>query len=328
MKKPVLAVMAAGMGSRYGGLKQIDPVDPEGHIIMDFSVYDAVRAGFEKVIFIIKKENEADFRAAIGDRLAGHIEVVYVYQELTNLPEGFSVPEGRVKPWGTGHAILSCMGTADGPMVVINADDFYGRNAFALAYDFLTRVDANQSLDTESAQEGGSAVSQSLNGTAAGRYMMVGYRLENTLTENGSVARGICETDENGYLKTVTEHTCIERRDGVIACTENGGETWTELSPDATVSLNMWGFSEDILLELNARFRAFLAENLPKNPQKCEYFLPFVVNELLTEGKASVKVEKTPDKWYGVTYKEDKPALMAAIQRMKGEGLYPQKLWD
>ncbi|MCC8050042.1 MAG: nucleotidyltransferase [Clostridiales bacterium] len=305
MKKPVLVVMAAGMGSRYGGLKQIDPVDPEGHIIMDFSVYDAVRAGFEKVIFIIKRENEADFRAAIGDRLAGHIEVVYVYQELTNLPEGFSVPEGRVKPWGTGHAVLSCLGVADGPMVVINADDFYGRNAFALAYDFLTQKSEEP-----------------------GRYMMVGYRLENTLTENGSVARGVCGTDEDGYLKTITEHTCIERHGDRIEFTEDGGATWTELSPDTTVSLNMWGFSEDILTELNTRFQTFLAENLPKNPQKCEYFLPFVVDELLTEGKASVKVEKTPDKWYGVTYKEDKPALMAAIQRMKDEGLYPQRLWD
>ncbi|MCD7766887.1 MAG: nucleotidyltransferase [Lachnospiraceae bacterium] len=305
MKKPVLVVMAAGMGSRYGGLKQIDPVDPEGHIIMDFSVYDAVRAGFEKVIFIIKRENEADFRAAIGDRLAGHIEVEYVYQELTNLPEGFSVPEGRVKPWGTGHAVLSCQGTADGPMVVINADDFYGRNAFVLAYDFLTRKEE-----------------------AAGRYMMVGYRLENTLTENGSVARGVCSTDENGYLKTITERTSIERHGDRIAYTEDGGASWNELPPDTTVSLNMWGFSGDILTELNERFRAFLAENLPKNPLKCEYFLPFVVDELLTEGKATVKVEKTPDKWYGVTYKEDKPALMAAIQKMKDEGVYPQKLWE
>ncbi len=331
MKKPVLVVMAAGMGSRYGGLKQIDPVDPEGHIIMDFSVYDAVRAGFEKVIFIIKRENEADFRAAIGDRLAGHIEVVYVYQELTNLPEGFSVPEGRVKPWGTGHAVLSCLGAVDGPMVVINADDFYGRNAFALAYDFLTYAagdglrDSNDVVQHAAKNCGQDEQQKSEN---RGRYMMVGYRLENTLTENGSVARGVCGTDENGYLKTITEHTCIEHHGDRIEFTEDGGATWTELSPDTTVSLNMWGFSGDILSELNERFRTFLAENLAKNPQKCEYFLPFVVDELLTEGKASVKVEKTPDKWYGVTYKEDKPTLMAAIQRMKDEGLYPQKLWN
>ncbi|MCC8047444.1 MAG: nucleotidyltransferase [Clostridiales bacterium] len=307
MKKPVLVVMAAGMGSRYGGLKQIDPVDTEGHIIMDFSIYDAVRAGFEKVIFIIKRENEADFRAAIGDRLSGHIEVAYVYQELTNLPEGFSVPAGRVKPWGTGHAVLSCINEVDGPLVVINADDYYGRNAFALAYDFLTQESASAS---------------------SGRYMMVGYRLENTLTENGSVARGICETDEEGFLKKITERTHIEKQGQNIIWMEDDGVTTHPLAADTTVSLNMWGFSADILTHLKERFRAFLEENLEKNPLKCEYFLPFVVDELLSEEKAAVKVERTPDKWYGVTYKEDKPMLMAAIQSMKEQGIYPQKLWE
>ncbi|MCD8346649.1 MAG: nucleotidyltransferase [Lachnospiraceae bacterium] len=308
MKKPVLVVMAAGMGSRYGGLKQIDPVDADGHIIMDFSVYDAVRAGFEKVIFIIKRENEADFRKAIGDRLEKQIEVSYVFQELSDLPEGFAVPEGRVKPWGTGHAVLSCLHEVDGPMVVINADDYYGSHAFSLAYDFLTHKN-------DSARE------------TDGRYMMVGYRLENTLTENGSVARGICETDENGYLIKITERTCIERHGDGIAYTEDGGENWTPLAADTTVSLNMWGFSADILIQLKERFQVFLEENLENNPLKCEYFLPFVVDELLTEKKATVKVMKTPDKWYGVTYKEDKPALMQAIQKMKDGGLYPQKLW-
>ncbi|MCD7882278.1 MAG: nucleotidyltransferase [Lachnospiraceae bacterium] len=307
MKKPVLVVMAAGMGSRYGGLKQIDPVDAEGHIIMDFSIYDAVRAGFEKVIFIIKRENEADFRATIGDRLSGHIEVAYVYQELTNLPEGFSVPAGRVKPWGTGHAVLSCINEVDGPLVVINADDYYGRNAFALAYDFLTQEPASAS---------------------GGRYMMVGYRLENTLTENGSVARGICETDEEGFLKKITERTHIEKQGQNIIWMEDDGVTTHPLAADTTVSLNMWGFSADILTHLKERFRAFLEENLEKNPLKCEYFLPFVVDELLAEEKAAVKVERTPDKWYGVTYKEDKPMLMAAIQSMKEQGIYPQKLWE
>ncbi|MCD7736264.1 MAG: nucleotidyltransferase [Lachnospiraceae bacterium] len=308
MKKPVLVVMAAGMGSRYGGLKQIDPVDQEGHIIIDFSVYDAVRAGFEKVVFIIKKEIEADFRAVIGDRLSRYIEVAYVHQEMQNLPEGFQVPEGRVKPWGTGHAVLSCIGEVDGPMAVINADDYYGRHAFALAYDFLTQDAAEE--DTVS------------------QYMMVGYRLDNTLTENGSVARGVCETDENGCLAKITERTCIERHGDGIAFTEDGGETWTELPPDCTVSLNMWGFSADILTRLNERFRTFLEDNLQKNPMKCEYFLPFVVDELLTEKKATVKVMKSPDKWYGVTYREDKPILMAAIQRMKEEGIYPRNLWE
>lgn len=303
MKQPVLVVMAAGMGSRYGGLKQIDPVDKEGHIIMDFSVYDAVKAGFKKVIFIIKKENEADFKAAIGDRLSKHLDVTYVFQDVKNLPEGYEVPEERVKPWGTGHAVLSCIDEIDGPFAVINADDYYGANAFRMAYDFLTQ---NQDED------------------GIYRYMMVGYKLENTLTENGHVARGVCVTDEEGYLQKIHERTHIERHEGNVAYTEDEGKTWTALPQDSTVSMNMWGFSESILKELKARFPKFLEENLPVNPMKCEYFLPFVVDELLGENKATVKVLKSMDKWYGVTYKEDKPVVVAAIQRMKDEGLYPQ----
>ena len=303
MKQPVLVVMAAGMGSRYGGLKQIDPVDKEGHIIMDFSVYDAVKAGFKKVIFIIKKENEADFKAAIGDRLSKHLDVTYVFQNLKNLPEGYEVPEGRVKPWGTGHAVLSCIDEIDGPFAVINADDYYGANAFRMAYDFLTQ---NQDED------------------GIYRYMMVGYKLENTLTENGHVARGVCVTDEEGHLQKIHERTHIERHEGSVAYTEDEGKTWTALPQDSTVSMNMWGFSESILKELKARFPKFLEENLPVNPMKCEYFLPFLVDELLGENKATVKVLKSMDKWYGVTYKEDKPVVVAAIQRMKDEGLYPQ----
>lgn len=303
MKQPVLVVMAAGMGSRYGGLKQIDPVDKEGHIIMDFSVYDAVKAGFKKVIFIIKKENEADFKAAIGDRLRKHLDVTYVFQDLKNLPEGYEVPEGRVKPWGTGHAVLSCIDEIDEPFAVINADDYYGANAFRMAYDFLTQ---NQDED------------------GIYRYMMVGYKLENTLTENGHVARGVCVTDEEGHLQKIHERTHIERHEGSVAYTEDEGKTWTALPQDSTVSMNMWGFSESILKELKARFPKFLEENLPVNPMKCEYFLPFVVDELLGENKATVKVLKSMDKWYGVTYKEDKPVVVAAIQRMKDEGLYPQ----
>ena len=281
MEQPVLVVMAAGMGSRYGGLKQIDPVDKEGHIIMDFSVYDAVKAGFKKVIFIIKKENEADFKAAIGDRLSKHLDVTYVFQDLKNLPEGYEVPEGRVKPWGTGHAVLSCIDEIDGPFAVINADDYYGANAFRMAYDFLTQ---NQDED------------------GIYRYMMVGYKLENTLTENGHVARGVCVTDEEGHLQKIHERTHIERHEGSVAYTEDEGKTWTALPQDSTVSMNMWGFSESILKELKARFPKFLEENLPVNPMKCEYFLPFVVDELLGENKATVKVLKSMDKWYGVTY--------------------------
>lgn len=306
MKKPVLVVMAAGMGSRYGGLKQIDPVDKEGHIIMDFSIFDAVKAGFEKVVFIIKKENEQDFRAAIGDRLSEKIKVSYVFQELTNLPEGYVVPEGRVKPWGTGHAIMSCMGEIDGPFVVINADDFYGSHAFQVAYDYLT---------THQDEEG------------IYRYMMVGYRLENTLTDNGHVARGVCEMDAQGYLTDIHERTHIEKRGNGAAYTEDEGKTWIPISGDATVSMNMWGFSESILGELQSRLSAFLEENLKKNPLKCEYFLPFVVDELLKEGRATVAVEKSQDKWFGVTYKEDKPMVMAAIQNLKDQGVYPAHLW-
>ncbi len=306
MKKPVLVVMAAGMGSRYGGLKQIDPIDQEGHIIMDFSIYDAVRAGFEKVVFIIKKENEADFKEAIGNRMSEHVEVSYVFQDLHNLPDGYEVPEGRVKPWGTGHAVLSCLGEIDGPLVVINADDYYGRHAFQMAYDFLTQTEDTQDVY---------------------QYMMVGYKLENTLTENGHVARGVCVTDENGYLVGINERTRIERRGDVTAYTEDDGATWVEIPEGSTVSMNMWGFSASILQELSRRFAKFLDENLSKNPLKCEYFLPFVVGELLEEKKATVKVEKSMDRWYGVTYKEDKPVVVAAIQKMKEEGLYPQHLW-
>lgn len=299
--------MAAGMGSRYGGLKQIDPIDEYGNIIMDFSIYDAIQAGFRKVVFIIKKENEESFRAAIGDRIAKQIETAYVFQDLNNIPEGFAVPQDRVKPWGTGHAVLSCIGTVDGPFAVINADDYYGSKAFKLAYDFLANT---QESDGQY------------------QYMMVGYQLEKTLTENGHVARGVCVTDENSHLIKINERTRIEKRGDETAYTEDDGQTWTVIPQGSTVSMNMWGFSESILEELHARFRAFLEENLEKNPLKCEYFLPFVVDELLGEGRATVKVLKTDDRWYGVTYKEDKPQVVAAIRALKEQGLYPQKLWE
>ena len=306
MKKPALVVMAAGMGSRYGGLKQIDPIDREGHIIMDFSIYDAVKAGFGKVIFIIKKENEADFKAAIGDRISEQIETEYVFQDLHNFPEGYEVPDGRVKPWGTGHAVLSCLDVIDGPFAVVNADDYYGQNAFRMAYDFLTSHQDDEKY----------------------HYMMVGYMLENTLTENGHVARGVCETDENGFLTGIHERTRIEKRADGPAYTEDDGATWTALPQESIVSMNMWGFTESILQELKARFSVFLDENLEKNPLKCEYFLPFVVDELLSEGKADVRVLKSLDRWYGVTYKEDKEVVVKAIQGLKDKGLYPQKLWE
>lgn len=298
--------MAAGMGSRYGGLKQIDPIDQEGHIIMDFSIYDAVKAGFEKVVFIIKKENEADFRESIGNRMEKQIQVEYVFQDLHNIPEGFEVPEGRVKPWGTGHAVLSAIDAIDGPFAVINADDYYGQQAFQKIYDFLTTQQDDEKY----------------------HYTMAGYMLKNTLTENGHVARGVCETDADGKLTAINERTRIEKHENGPEYTEDDGATWISLPNDAVVSMNMWGFTESMLKELKARFKGFLTENLPKNPLKCEYFLPFVVDELIKEGKADVTVLKSGDRWYGVTYKEDKPVVVKAIQSLKDQGLYPQNLWE
>lgn len=306
MNKPVLVIMAAGMGSRYGGLKQIDPVDSEGHIIIDFSIYDAIQAGFEKVVFIIKKENEADFKASIGNRMEKQIQVEYVYQELTNLPEGYRVPEGRVKPFGTGHAILSCKDVIDGPFAVINADDYYGKHAYQMIYEYLSTHQDDEKY----------------------RYTMVGYILENTLTENGHVARGVCVTDEHSYLTDINERTRIEKRGEGAAYTEDDGESWISIPEGSIVSMNMWGFSASMLKELENRFAAFLDENLTKNPLKCEYFLPSVVNELLKEGKATVEVLKSLDRWYGVTYKEDKEYVVNAIRAMKDSGMYPQHLWE
>lgn len=306
MNKPVLVIMAAGMGSRYGGLKQIDPVDAEGHIIMDFSMYDARKAGFEKVIFIIKKENEADFKEAIGDRIGQYMEVSYAYQELTNIPEGFEVPEGRVKPWGTAHAVLSCIDQIDGPFAVINADDYYGREAFQLIYDYLVSHGDDDKY----------------------RYTMVGYKLGNTVTDNGHVARGICDMNEDGELIAIHERTRIEKRDGGIAYTEDDGKTWVSVPADAIVSMNMWGFTNSILTEIRDGFPAFLEEGLKSNPMKCEYFLPAVVSDLLGENRATVAVLKSADIWYGVTYKEDKPVVVAAIKKMKEDGLYPEHLWE
>ena len=301
MRKPILVVMAAGMGSRYGGLKQIDPVDDAGHVIMDYSIHDAKKAGFGKVVFVIKRENEADFRRVIGGRAEKELEVEYVFQELTNMPEGFAVPEGRVKPWGTGHATMTALGAADAPFALINADDFYGGEAFRLIADYLKEMP----LDSRA-------------------FAMVGYDLANTLTENGHVARGVCEIDENSFLKSVTEHTMIMRRPetGKIAYSEDDGKTWSELPEDAVVSVNFWGFSPVMLQELKDRFGAFLSANLERNPLKCEYQLPTVVSQLLEEGTATVKVLRTSEKWLGMTYKEDKAGLAASLAALRAEGRY------
>lgn len=304
MNKPVLVIMAAGMGSRYGGLKQIDPIDQAGHLIIDFSIFDAIEAGFEKIIFIIKRQNEADFRSSIGDRIEKHVAVEYVFQDM-KLPEGFTVPEGRTKPFGTGHAVLSLRGTVNEPFAVINADDYYGKHAFQMIYDYLKDYKEGDVFP----------------------YTMVGYVLENTLTDNGYVARGVCEIDEDGLLKGIHERTRIEKRDGGAAYTEDDGATWETIPKGSYVSMNMWGFGPSILEELYNRFPLFLKENLSVNPMKCEYFLPTVVGELLLEGRATVNVQKSMDKWYGVTYREDKEAVMKAIQGLKDKGLYPEKLW-
>ena len=306
MNKPVLVIMAAGMGSRYGGLKQIDPVDDEGHIIMDFSIYDARRAGFEEVIFIIKKENEQLFREAIGDRVGKTMKVHYVFQDIQDLPEGFQVPEGRKKPWGTGHAVLSAREVVHGPFAVINADDYYGVEAFRLVYDYLTRQDAKPCTTSEE------------------DYVMAGYLLKNTLTENGSVARGVCTTDPSGYLTSIVERTKIIRTEDGAAYTEDDGKTWTAVSGDSVVSMNMWGFPCSFMERLEERFPRFLTEGLKTNPSGCEYFLPFVVNDLMDENRARVKVLTVHDVWHGVTYAEDKAEVVKAMKALKEAGVYPE----
>ncbi len=301
MSKPVLVIMAAGMGSRYGGLKQIDPVDDKGRIIMDFSIYDAKKAGFEKVIFIIKEENLQDFKDAIGDRVSEYMDVQYAFQNINNIPDGFAVPENRVKPWGTAHAVYSCKDMIDGPFAVINADDYYGQEAFKLIYDYLETHQDDEKY----------------------RYTMVGYKLCNTVTDNGYVSRGVCEMNAAGELVGIQERTRIEKRDGGIAFTEDDGQTWTNLPEDTTVSMNMWGFTNSILKEIEKGFPAFLENELKTNPMKCEYYLPSVVSDLIGADKATAAVLKSSDKWYGVTYKEDKPVVMAAIKAMEEAGLYP-----
>ena len=306
MKKPVLVIMAAGMGSRYGGPKQIDPIDEQGHIIMDFSIFDAKRAGFEKVVFIIKKQDEDNFKEAVGKRMEKLMDVSYAYQDMANIPEGFEVPEGRVKPWGTAHAVLSAIDVVDGPFAVINADDYYGSEAFKQIYDYLSTHEDDEKY----------------------RYTMVGYKLENTVTDNGHVARGICTMNEAGELVKIEERTRIEKRNGGIAFTEDDGATWTEVPGETVVSMNMWGFTRSILDEIKEGFPAFLEKGLKENPMKCEYFLPSVVSDLLGEERATVSVLTSADKWYGVTYKEDKPVVVAAIKKLKEEGLYPERLWE
>ena len=305
MKKPVLVIMAAGMGSRYGGLKQLDPVGNHGQLIIDYSIYDARRAGFETVVFVIKPEIEEDFKRCIGERVSRSMDVRYAYQLKEDLPEGYSVPEERQKPWGTAHAALAARNVVDGPFAVINADDYYGPEAFREIYNYLA------------AHEDGDVY----------EYVMVGYLLKNTVTENGTVARGVCEETADHYLSQITERTKIERGPP-LRFTEDDGQTWTELPEDTIVSLNMWGFTRSFLDEAWKRFPAFLDRARAENPAKAEYFLPSVVSQLIGEGKARVKVLRSGDKWYGVTYREDKPAVVNAIAGKTKSGLYPDRLWE
>lgn len=297
MANPVLVVMAAGMGSRYGGLKQIDPVGPNGQIIMHYSIYDAWKAGFRRVVFIIKEELLDAFRERIGNAAEKLMQVDYVFQSPDKLPEGYTMPEGRTKPLGTGHAIYCVRGVVSEPFAVINADDFYGAQAFQCLYDYLKDAQDDDKY----------------------RYCMVGYRVENTLTENGTVSRGICEADENGYLADIVERTAISRdANGVISDPEAG-----EIAEGTLVSMNMWGFTPSFLDELETGLRTFMTDELPKNPAKAEYYLPFAVDHLIQNGQATAKVLQTSAQWYGVTYKEDKPVVVDALRRMTEAGLYP-----
>ena len=305
MKEPVLLIMAAGMGSRFGGLKQLTPVSSEGEIIMDFSLYDAMLAGFSKVVFVIKEEMEEDFRKLIDERAGKHMEVEYVFQKIDDLPEGYEVPEGREKPWGTAHAVMAARDVIDGPFVVINADDYYGPQAFQLIYEQLENAQDDDKF----------------------RYCMVGFSLPQTITENGYVSRGVCELDENGFLSGITERTMIMQRDEGICYSEDEGKTWTKLPDDAIVSMNFWGFTKSLMDEMTAGFPAFLDKALAENPMKAEYFLPSIPDKLIKEDRATVKVLESGDRWYGVTYKEDRENVVASLQSMKDKGLYPDKLW-
>ncbi len=297
-----LVIMAAGMGSRYGSLKQIDPVGEDGSIIIDYSIYDAVRAGFNKIVFIIKKQDEEAFRNAIGNRIEKKIKTEYVFQDLNNIPEGYSVPEGRIKPWGTAHAVLSCLGTVDGPFAVINSDDFYGKQTFEEVSRWIDKADFSKEKLS---------------------FSMVGFQLKNTLTENGHVSRGVCVVNSNGQLSDVTERTKIIRRGEKVYYEDDG--TPVELDENSIVSMNCWCFPPQMLQNLQGRFNEFF-KTVSDNPLKAEFYLPFAVSDMLEDGECTVDVLTTNDKWFGVTYKEDRPLVVKSIQDMKDNGIYPQNM--
>ena len=300
--KPILLIMAAGLGSRYGGLKQIDKIGPNGEVLLELAVHDAIKAGFEKIVFILRKEIEAEFKNLIGNKLEKYAEVKYTIQEIENLPKGYKVPNERTKPWGTGQAILCARDIVDAPFVVINADDFYGQEAFRKIYEFL------------------------INNKDENTYGMIGYKLSNTLSENGHVARGVCKV-KSGYLEEVVERTKIIKKGEAAFYTEDD-ENWAELDYNSTVSMNMWAFNTNIFEELEVGFKKFLDTEVKLNPKKSEYFIPSVVSNLLSENRISVKVMESGDKWYGVTYKEDKYIVRCAIENLIKEGVYHKNLWE
>jgi hypothetical protein len=306
MDKPVLVIMAAGMGSRYGGLKQIDPLGPSGELIIDYSIYDAAAAGFKKVVFVIKREIERDFMSVIGDRIGSRVDAAFAFQELGDLPAGHSVPEGRTKPWGTTHALMAAAGMINGPFAAINSDDYYGSASFRTMYDHL-------------------ASPKPSDGKA--HFSMIGYMIGNTVTENGSVSRGICGAGEDGLLVSVTERLKVEKTRGGARFLNDDGAGWTEIPGGTLVSMNFWGFDKSFLERARAHFPEFLGANLPLNPLKCEYPLPLEVNRQMTDGDADVKVLPSSDKWYGITYKEDRAGVVDAIAQKHRYGLYPTPLW-
>jgi hypothetical protein len=300
--KPTLVVLAAGMGSRYGGLKQIDPVGPHGEVLLDYSVYDALRAGFGRVCFIIRRDIEAAFREHVSSRYEDRVPIDYVYQELSALPAPFSTPRDRTKPWGTGHAVLACDRTVDTPFCVLNADDFYGRRAFAVMADFLTTPAE----------------------TAVPSYAMVGFRLANTLSEHGTVSRGICDVDGDGCLREVVETTKIAAAGGAARWADADG-TWHELSGEEIVSMNIWGFTTAVFPQMREAFSEFLAANI--DTPKSEFYIPTVVDNLITAAAAQVTVLDTDTRWFGVTYPDDRPLVTASIAGLIAAGEYPEDLW-
>lgn len=300
--KTSLVVLAAGMGSRYGGLKQIDKIGPNGEIILELSIYDAIKAGFDEVVFIIKHSIEKEFKEAIGNKISEQITVKYVYQDLEKIPEGCTIPEGREKPWGTGHALLCCEEILDNPFCVINSDDYYGQEAFHKIHEFL--VNNNDDND----------------------YAMVAYKLANTMSENGSVARGVCEA-QNSKLQSVTEYTCIEKHGDKIEYSLDGGNTWSEVDENSLVSLNFWGFKPSFIKKMKNDFVEFFKEEVPVNTLKAEFFIPKEVDKMIKSKEVQVEVLESDDRWYGVTYQEDKPKVKEGIQKLIEAGKYEVPLW-